>query len=90
MIASTPYGRSAGSCRKVTPFSLGSSGSAAVVDPQAEAAPDPLLQLPPDEVGGLRVQRWPRGYQGDLQFGLARMVHGDPPEVRAHHDVGVR
>ena len=89
MTASTPYGRSDGSCRKVTPLALSSSiGLAAVVDPQAEAAHLALLELAPDEVGGVGVERRPGRHQGDLELGLAGVADGDPAKALAHGDVG--
>jgi hypothetical protein len=82
MTASTPYGRSDGSCRNVTPFALSSSYVLRQSSTcRADSAHGAGLELSADELGGVGRQRRSRLHQGQVELGLARVADGDPAEL---------
>ena len=91
MTASTPYGRSEGSCRNSTPLA---DSSSKVLRQSSTVSPSPpfwpFSSWPPDERGGLVVQRRAGHHQGDVQLRLALVPDGHPAEALPHRDVGAR
>src|SRR4029450_12631227 len=86
MTASTPYGRSAGSCRNVTPLALSSSY---VLRQSSTRRPRPPI-CPFSSCR--RTNAAPPGSRGQHerapQAGLTGMAHGDPAKALPHGHVG--